>query len=105
MSEAKDVEKPSVDHAEANGWMCRKLDVGPGSKGWLDQLFLGPNGVHFIVEFKSRSGGVLSPKQCEKIKILQRMGHAVYVCDTLEEFKLIFNVEQRKAAVCSVSGA
>lgn len=99
MGEAIDVEKPSVEHAEGSGWMCRKLDVGTGSKGWLDQLFLGPNNSHFIVEFKSRSGGKLSPKQRGRIRTLQDMGHTVYVCDSFKDFKLIFGVEHHKATL------
>ena len=98
MSEAEDVEKPSVDHAEANGWMCRKLDVGPGSKGWLDQLFLGPNNCHFIVEFKDTDCGVVSPKQHKKIKKLRDMGHTVYICDRLSNFIPILKAENYKAA-------
>lgn len=97
MSEAKDVERPSVQLAEATGWMCRKLDVGRGSKGWLDQLMLGPNGAHFIVEFKDFDG-TLSPKQAERIKTLRRRGHTVYVCDNYNVFTSILGYENKKAA-------
>lgn len=96
MSEAKDVEQPSVALAEASGWMCRKLDVGPGSKGWLDQLMLGPNGAHFIVEFKDFDGPI-TPKQRDRIKTLRARGHTVHICDRYSEFNFILNMENAKA--------
>ncbi len=93
MNESKDVEQPCVDMANKAGWHNRKLDIGPGGKGWLDQLFLGPNGGHFIVEFKSPKGkkseGRVSDKQHKRIGDLRRLGHDVYICDSVDRFESI----------------
>jgi hypothetical protein len=90
MSESKEVEKPCVEMAEALGWMCKKLDIGPGGKGWLDQLFLGPNNSHFIVEFKEPFGnGLLSPKQRKRINDLRAMSHDVYIVEDVDRFESI----------------
>ena len=101
MAEAYDVEKPSVELANNHGWMNRKLDVGPGGKGWLDQLFLGDNNSHFIVEFKDEGVGDsgLSPKQIKRINRLRRMGHRVYVCDDYDQFRTILANENLKRSI------
>lgn len=86
MSEATLVEKPSVEYAESLGWKCRKLDTGPGGRSWPDQLFLGPRAQILIVEFKI-DGGRLLPKQANRIKALEKMGHKVHVIYDFEDFK------------------
>lgn len=97
MSEYVDIEKPCADIAEAAGWMTRKLDVGPGGKGWPDRLFMGPNNEHFIVEFK-RPGEPLKIKQMRKIGRLRALKHTVYVCDSVPHFEVIFEHHKHVAA-------
>lgn len=96
MSEREDIEKPCVEYAESLGWMCRKLDTGVGGKGWLDQLFLGPEGDHFFVEFK-QPGKLLSPKQADKRRLLRAMGHRVFICDSIDLFKQILETRRPPA--------
>lgn len=86
--EATEIEQPCVDIAIAAGWMHRKLDVGPGGKGWLDQIFIGPKGKHFFVEFKTLLGG-LSPKQLQTMQDLQALGHDCFVVYKKEQFKFL----------------
>ena len=86
--EADQIEKPCIELAIAAGWEHRKLDIGPGGKGWLDGLFLGPKGRYFIAEFKTGDGRV-SPKQDKKIKRLQALGHPVWVVRSVDFFKTI----------------
>lgn len=93
MSES-DIEKACVKRANELGYMNRKLDIGPGGKGWLDQLFFGPNGSAFIVEFKM-PGEKVSPKQHIRITRLQRMHHRVYVCESYPGFEQILEYEAR----------
>ena len=63
----------------------RKLDVGRGSKGWLDQAVWLP-GWHFIVEFK-RPGEKPSALQARRIQRLRALGHEVHVIDAVEDFR------------------
>jgi len=85
MSEETDLEKDCVKLANAAGFMNRKLDVGPGAKGWLDQVFFGYERVTFFVEFKTPDG-VASLKQRRTMRELAIRGHNVRVVDNEEYF-------------------
>jgi hypothetical protein len=91
--EATTIEQPCVDMAIDAGWLHRKLDVGPGGKGWLDQIFIGPNGRLFFAEFKTTTGG-LSPKQEKTVKNLLDYGHKVYIVRSVESFKALLEINK-----------
>lgn len=90
--EATEIEQPCIKIAEAAGWLHRKLDVGPGGKGWLDELFIGPNRKCFFAEFKTVNGS-LSEKQKKLIKRLKEYGHRVYVVTSEDEFTEILKLQ------------
>lgn len=94
--EAK-TENDSVDYALARGWLNLKMDKV--KRSWPDQIFFGPEGETFIVEFK-REGEEPRPQQVERIDALRELGHDVYVIDTLAEFILVF---ERHACALSLS--
>ena len=96
MSEYKDVEKPCINIAVSAGWLHRKLDSGPGGKGWPDGLFMGKNNEHFFVEFKDFDTPV-SPKQQRKIESLRELGHAVYIIDNEADFSVALTFHDMRA--------
>ena len=65
------------------GAETRKLN-GAGDRGWPDRLVVLPRGVLLMIEFK-RPGAGLSPAQRSKIKRITKLGHNVYVCDSVRE--------------------
>ena len=80
-----ELEKKCVELVLRVGGKHRKMDVGPGSKGQLDQHIWLPNGEQFDVEFKI---GIARPSklQQEKITWLMLNQHPVYVVRTVEDF-------------------
>ena len=83
-----DLENDCTQAAKDVGAEHRKLDVGTGSKGWLDHAYWLPDGRHFIVEFKL-PGEPLKPKQNKRALRLRDLGHRVYVIDTYENFLML----------------
>lgn len=86
MKEETRIESECVAYAESLGWMSRKLDVGSGGKGWVDQIFLGPNGQYFFAEFKV-SGEKPRGKQEKTIRRLRQLSHNVAVFTSVSQFK------------------
>lgn len=84
--EAKHVEKPCVDYAEAHGWMQRKV----GTEGWPDRVFI-RNGRTVWWEFKVPVGGVLSVQQALRVKELREHGAEVYFGGDVLRFKKIMH--------------
>ena len=82
-----DIEKECTDMVKAAGGEHRKLDVGRGSKGWLDHAYWLP-GWHFIVEYKV-PGAKPSALQARRIRRLRAMGHEVHVIDTVAAFQTL----------------
>lgn len=82
--EAKHVEKPACEWAEAHGWMQTKV----GLDGWPDRVFI-RDGRTVWWEFKIPTGGVLSPKQIHRIEQLAEHGAEVHWGGDLERFKRI----------------
>lgn len=80
-----DIEAECMRLVRKAGGEHRKLDVGAGAKGWLDQAVWLP-GWHFIVEFK-RPGGKLSALQTRRIARLRALEHEVYVIDNVPDFE------------------
>ena len=86
MSEKTDVERPCVELAQAAGFLHYKFDRSGGVKGWPDAGFWGPDGDHFLVEFK-KPGGRLSKIQEVYRKRFTTAGFAYYVVDNVEAFR------------------
>jgi hypothetical protein len=82
--ENKHVEKPACVYAEERGWMQRKV----GDDGWPDRVFI-RKGRTVWWEFKIPAGGILSPKQTQRIKELNEHGAEVHHGGDLERFKRI----------------
>ena len=66
--------------------------VSPNYRSVPDRLFIGPNGLHFFVEFK-REGNVPTKAQEREIRRLRDLGHHVYVCDSTERGYTIIDLE------------
>lgn len=86
----RDVEKKVCAYAKEKGWMPFKF-VSPGNAGVPDRLFLRDGKVIFI-EFKA-PGKISTPIQRVQQDRIRRLGFEVYVCDSVEDGKLIFNVK------------
>lgn len=82
------IEKKCCEIADANGFEHIKLDKA--KRSWPDRLFLGPLCVSFIVEFK-RPGEKTRPQQAALHRRLGRLGHDVYVIDSVEAFRELIN--------------
>lgn len=70
------------------GGLHRKLDVGPGGKGWLDHAYWLPRRVHFIIEYKI-PGGKPSELQRRKLEWLRRNGHEAHLIDGVGPFRAL----------------
>lgn len=80
----KEIEKPVVKWARANGWLVLKLNV-QGRRGWPDDLFVGgPPLCVLMIEFK-RPGERPRKLQDWTIRQLQKKGLEVYVCDNKDD--------------------
>lgn len=82
----KHLERKCVLYAEGFGYETIKLDNA--KRGWPDRLFLGPNAVSILVEFK-RAGGKARKKQDALHRRLTEMGHPVYLVDNFDDFTFI----------------
>lgn len=58
--------------------------VSPGVVGVPDRLILVPDGRVYFVELKA-PGKSLSPKQLKMAAVLKRLGHKVWVIDSVEK--------------------
>ena len=74
-----------------SGGQHRKLDVGPGGKGWVDQAVWLPCGVHFLVEFKVGRNNP-SKLQAQRIEKFDRMCFDVHVIRTYQDFERQLNL-------------
>lgn len=61
-------------------------------RGWPDQLFIGPRGLHVHIEFKA-PGGRVSPLQKHTIRQLTALQCKVHVCNNIDQTKEILNAE------------
>lgn len=60
--------------------------VSPGMAGVPDRIVLTPKGGVFFVELKA-PGKSMSAKQVKMVAVLGRLGHKVWVIDSLEKVK------------------
>ena len=69
-------------HARANGWVCCKLEKN-GCKGIPDDLFISPNQVCHLVEFKKDEKQRPRPEQAVWLARFSKISHLV---GSFEEF-------------------
>ena len=86
------LEAACVRLASIAGYEHRKLDVGRGSKNWIDHAFWGPGGRHLLIEFK-RPGEKMTPGQTVRFMRLAKMGHEIYEIQTLDDFEKLLEGE------------
>lgn len=66
---------------------CKTRDIPcikVGTDGWPDRMAIKPDNRVVWIEFK-RTDGELRPQQRVVHRLLEKSGHRVYVCVTLEE--------------------
>jgi len=97
------VERKFVKIVEEQGGIALKMQV-PGLRGLPDRLVLMPGGVHLFIEFK-RQNTFLRTQQKLVVQKLREMGHAVYVCRTVEEAWEAVEEECRKVQTKEISEA
>ncbi len=79
-----DIESECMGIVTEHGGEYRKLDVGIGAKGWLDDAVWLPN-WHFVVEFK-KPGEKPTALQRRRIRRLRALGVEVHVIDDVATF-------------------
>lgn len=82
------IEKIVSDYAREKGWLCYKF-VSPASRGVPDRIYMRDGTMHFI-EFKA-PGGRLTTLQRKRIADIQFAGFHVYVVESVELGKALFN--------------
>ena len=87
------IENRFVKWAEKEGAVTVKLER---KLGWPDREIVMNLGHHFYIEFK-RKGEKPRKIQLHIHKMLRRMGHGVYVCDTFEQAQDVYRKEEAKA--------
>lgn len=86
MTRESEIESKAKEYAKMRGWLVTKLmrcDVN----GWPDCLFI-RRGVVIFIEFKA-PGEVPEPHQAKRHREIREHGVAVFVCDDLEEARVI----------------
>lgn len=85
----KEIERRCCKLAEQRGMIPLKV-VSPNRAGVPDRLFVAQH-ASIWVEFK-KEGGKLSPIQKRTIEDFGKLGHAVFVVYSVEEFKKILEL-------------
>ena len=94
--EAK-VRDPSITYAHKLGIRTIRMYFGPGIQtGWPDDMYLIPGGRPLFIEFKA-PGNIPTPKQEEKIRILEEAGYDVTWCDNRADAKTAIIKAMEKA--------
>ena len=81
------LEERCVAKVERMGGEAVKLQI-LGKRGWPDRTVLLPCGRVFFVEFKRKKRGRVSAQQAMWIKVLSRLGFAVYIIDNDKDFDI-----------------
>ena len=87
----RDVQKKCVKYARDRGCWASKF-VAQGRRSAPDYIFA-IGGQVFFVEFKA-PGQKPTELQAEEHRVMRHHNLEVHVCDSLEQFKSIFNEEQ-----------
>ena len=86
-----DLESAACRLARQHGWVTRKLKW-VGRRSAMDRVFFG-HGRCVFVEFKRR--GAPRPKlQIREIERLAQRYREVYVCDTMEGFRMLMGITE-----------
>ena len=80
----RSIEASCCRYAEMQGWEHVKLDRA--KRGWPDRLYLGPNSLVLLVEFK-RPGERPRPQQLANHRRLSDLGHPVALVDSADQFR------------------
>lgn len=83
----REIEKKVRDYARALGFYCRKF-VSPSHRGVPDHIFISPDSVVFMIEFKAPGKTPTLLQELEH-QTIRRYKIAVYVVDSVEEGKAI----------------
>ena len=86
--EELELERRCRSHARANGWVCCKLEKN-GCKGIPDDLFISPDQVCILVEFKKDEKQKPRPEQAVWLARFSKIAHLV---GTFEEFCRVLNL-------------
>lgn len=87
----KDIESKVCSYAKARGLVPYKF-TSPNRRSVPDRLFLGPGDLCFFIEFKAPGKEPTSAQERE-IERISRIGHRVYVIDSIETGKRAINFE------------
>jgi hypothetical protein len=82
------IEKAVNKHAKGLGWLYYKF-TSPSNRGVPDMLYI-KDATILLIEFKA-PGKKLRPLQAEVIKKMRNHGATIYVVDSIEQGKGIFN--------------
>ena len=85
----KAIERYLCQQVKSLGGVCLKYS-NPGTVGYPDRVALMPGGSCLWFELKSK-GRTVSKVQAIRIKQLESIGHAVYVCDSKESINNVFS--------------
>jgi hypothetical protein len=85
MAAENSIEQSFKNWCKRHGYTRFKLKLDPG-RGWPDQAVMLPGNRVVWIEFKSRRG-VVAPQQEFIHAKLEKCGHVVFVCRSLEEAK------------------
>lgn len=91
MRESK-IESAVTDHAKSLGWVCFKFISG--TSGVPDRVYI-RKGVVLFVEFKA-TGKKPRKLQIYVINKMIKAGAKVYVIDSIEKGKELFNAHQKR---------
>lgn len=83
-----ELERRCRAYARARGWVCCKLEKN-GCKGIPDDLFISPEQVCFLVEFKKDEKQKPRPEQVAWLARFSKIAHLV---GTFDEFCRVLNL-------------
>jgi len=85
----KVIEAKIRQYALSKGCLCYKF-TSPNRRSVPDRLFIAPGGVVWFIEFKRR-GEKPTAAQAIEIATLKMKGANVFVCDSVEDGKMVVN--------------
>lgn len=83
------LERRCREYARANGWVCCKLEKN-GCKGIPDDLFISPDQVCYLVEFKKDEKQKPRPEQAVWLARFSKIAHLV---SSFDEFCRVLQIE------------
>lgn len=86
----KQLERKCCRIAESHGWLALKM-ISPNRVGVPDRVMVGPGGHIIWIEFK-KEGGRLSPVQDRTITKFAKLGHGVFVVNSVKLFETVMGL-------------